>query len=280
VPQLIVNAVKEGGITLDNYDYLVPYYSKFGFVPVAKVRWDDAQAPPDWDKKAFKKFNNGEPDVVAMAYHGGDPNTLSERVGQFGDAKTMLDNAPYVENWDEAKKLQKEYVDRVNAPKGAKEAISAPIVEKGTDVPPIVEEPPKVDTKPSQEGGAERTLGVRALNSQKLDQDIKDGIAKEGINYEPRGRKVRAEEAEEIISLFSKEEGGLDKVEAMVYNTKNDIPNDTRTYLNVYLAKEYTNQKNSTTDPAERDRLRQKAIDLYMFGMEQGTNGGQFVEAQ
>jgi hypothetical protein len=167
-----------------------------------------------------------------------------------------------------------------NLQEGSKEAISAPIEEKGTDVPPIVEEPPKVDKTTPQEGGVERTLGVRALNSQKLDQDIKDGIAKEGINYEPRGRKVRAEEAEEIISLFSKEEGGLDKVEAMVYNTKNDIPDDTRTYLNVYLAKELTNQKNNATDPAQRDRLRQKAVDLYMFGMEQGTKGGQFVEAQ
>lgn len=144
--------------------------------------------------------------------------------------------------------------------------------------PPKVTEPKETVEKP--EGEEERTLGIRALNSPKLSQDIKEGIQKEGINYTPRGREVRAEEAQEIVSLFSKEEGGLDKVSEMVYNTENGIPNDTRTYLNVYLAAEYDVLKNKATDQVERDRLRQKVIDLYMFGLEQGTKGGQWVEAQ
>ena len=83
-------------------------------------------------------------------------------------------------------------------------AISAPITEKTTEVPPKTEnapetiktgenevippEPPKVEEKVAGEGEKEMTFGVKALSSGKLGQDIKDGIAKEGINYVPRGR--------------------------------------------------------------------------------------------
>jgi len=67
VPQLIVNAIKEGAVSLDHYDtILTNYYALFGFKPVAKVKWNDEYAPDGWDKKVFGAFNNGEPDVVAI----------------------------------------------------------------------------------------------------------------------------------------------------------------------------------------------------------------------
>lgn len=114
-PQLIINAIKGGGRTLDHYDTrLTDYYSQFGFVPVARVKWNDEFAPSDWNKETFKDYNNGEPDVIAMAYHGGDPNTLYQRIGKFKNVKELLDKTPYVETWEEAKRLQKEYADKVS----------------------------------------------------------------------------------------------------------------------------------------------------------------------
>jgi len=107
--QLMITAVKEGAVTADNFDtVLTKYYSKFGFVPVAKVTWNDEFAPDGWSKETFKDFNNGEPDVVALVYDGGNRQTITERVGTFDDVKTKLEEAPYVTEWDDAKALQVE----------------------------------------------------------------------------------------------------------------------------------------------------------------------------
>ena len=149
VPQLMINAIKEGGVTLDNYEGLVEYYAQFGFIPVAKVKFDESQAPPDWNKDVYKDYKNGMPDVVAMVYHGGDPNTLSQRVRKFGDPKLMLDSTPYVDTWEEAKKIQREYAQKIQSgqksgqngrttetqPSQSKESVVSPVEsEKGIGV--------------------------------------------------------------------------------------------------------------------------------------------------
>jgi len=116
VAQLLVNAVKDGGISLDHYDTrLTNIYSQFGFVPVAKVKFDRAEAPKTWDYELYKDYNNGEPDVIAMAYNGGDPNTLYKRVGKFGNVNELLKKTPYVNTWEQAKKLQQEFVNKVKS---------------------------------------------------------------------------------------------------------------------------------------------------------------------
>jgi len=107
VPQLIVTAIKEGATSLDHYDtVLTKYYADFGFVPAAKVKWNNEFAPDGWSKETFKAFNNGEPDVVAMVYDGGNRQTITERVGTFDSVKPKLEKAPYVTEWDDAKALQ------------------------------------------------------------------------------------------------------------------------------------------------------------------------------
>ena len=116
-PQLVLNAIKEGGTHLDHYDtYLTKYYSKFGFKPVARTKWNEAFAPKDWNKETFKDWNNGEPDVVVMVYEGGDPKTLHERVGKFESVKDELDKLPYSESYEDALKVKDEYL----AKKGTK----------------------------------------------------------------------------------------------------------------------------------------------------------------
>jgi len=116
VAQLLVNAVKDGGVSLDHYDTrLTNIYSQFGFVPVARVKFDRAEAPKTWDYELYKDYNNGEPDVIAMAYNGGDPNTLYKRVGKFGNVNELLKKTPYVNTWEQAKKLQQEFVNKVKS---------------------------------------------------------------------------------------------------------------------------------------------------------------------
>ena len=84
-------AIQEGAVTGDAFDTVLPkIYGDHGLKTVARLPWDDSQAPSDWDKKTFSESNNGEPDVAFMAYDPDD--TAGYIVGQgkmfsdYGDA--------------------------------------------------------------------------------------------------------------------------------------------------------------------------------------------------
>lgn len=68
---LMIAAKSAGGIKLDNFDtYLSKFYETHGFKEVPREKWNDKYIPKDvdgnieWDKKVWKDYNNGEPDVV------------------------------------------------------------------------------------------------------------------------------------------------------------------------------------------------------------------------
>jgi len=90
----VIEAVARGAKTLDCYDDVLPdYYQRHGFVPVARVKWDDKYAPPNWDYARF-----GRPDVVFMRYEGGDRRTLRERVGTF--SMKEVKSVPRVDSYE------------------------------------------------------------------------------------------------------------------------------------------------------------------------------------
>jgi hypothetical protein len=61
-------AISLGGQVLNAFDTVLPgIYSLCGFREVARLAWDDAEAPRDWDYQAMSRFNWGRPDVVFMA---------------------------------------------------------------------------------------------------------------------------------------------------------------------------------------------------------------------
>lgn len=95
-------AVQMGGKKLDAFNtYLPDIYETVGFRPVARVKWNDAYAPSDWNKETFAKYQNGEPDVVLFVY---DKN-------YFGDAD--YDSIPLFEDFDEAAKIQNAELDKM-----------------------------------------------------------------------------------------------------------------------------------------------------------------------
>lgn len=92
----IASAVENGALTLDAYHGFLPaLYAQFGWVPTEAVRWSDEFAPPGWDYAA-----NGRPDVIIMAYRGGDRATIRERVGSFPEYRHP---GIYANDWDHAK---------------------------------------------------------------------------------------------------------------------------------------------------------------------------------
>lgn len=106
---LLEMAVYEGGgRQLDCFDiYLTKIYEAHGFKPVAKMKWNDEYIPEGWNKENFKKYNNGEPDVVFMAY---DPNNDIEKKKKEAEEKYGKKNEiPYIIDYDMGEDAQHMY---------------------------------------------------------------------------------------------------------------------------------------------------------------------------
>lgn len=102
-------AIAMGGRKLYAFDTILPhYYAAHGFVAASRLKWDDSQMPADWNKETFKKFNNGEPDVVFMAL---DPQSM--RMYDKSDGRAVKD---YNSALKQQKKVLKEIADRVTLP--------------------------------------------------------------------------------------------------------------------------------------------------------------------
>ena len=56
---------------LNGFETVLPdKYANHGFVPVARLKFDPSQKPPGWSTQTYKKYNNGEPDVIFMRLGG------------------------------------------------------------------------------------------------------------------------------------------------------------------------------------------------------------------
>ena len=67
---MLAVAVQQGGRRLDCFDTALPrIYSEAGFVPVARLKWNDDYAPDGWNYELYQQYNGGRPDVVFMAHH-------------------------------------------------------------------------------------------------------------------------------------------------------------------------------------------------------------------
>ena len=105
----VIRAVNEGALTLDAYDGFLPqYYSRAGWVEVARNRFVDEFAPPGWDYERL-----GRPDIVHMAYTGGDRASIINRYGSFPHKKAN-DIFNYTEDFDAAKQLAREVAQQAD----------------------------------------------------------------------------------------------------------------------------------------------------------------------
>lgn len=103
---LIPTAIANGGRRLDCFSIHngLPFmYSKYGFIPVSKIKFDRKEAPDEWNYE-----RDGEPDIVFMAY---DKEAMIERndADQASKIRKIVDNLPY-SSYDDAVRTQKEFV--------------------------------------------------------------------------------------------------------------------------------------------------------------------------
>lgn len=93
----LIDAIHRGATTLDAFDpHLPALYSRYGFVPVGRMKFADEYAPAGWDYQ-----RDGRPDVVFMAYRGGPRDSIQDRVGKFPEYQPS--KAPLFDDYDSAK---------------------------------------------------------------------------------------------------------------------------------------------------------------------------------
>lgn len=94
---LIPIAIANGGAKLDCYgDGLVTLYSQYGFVPVAKVKFNPEYANPGWDA------SKGTPDIYFMMHNGDSADAVVAKEGTYSiPTKAELDALPTMD-YDEA----------------------------------------------------------------------------------------------------------------------------------------------------------------------------------
>ena len=104
-----MESLKSGGNHLDCYDgYLPRLYGSIGFKPICKIKFNDEYAPDNWD---FER--DGRPDVVFIVH----PNEPLQEIMRKRDLNLYppitndLEDAPYVNDYDEASILINEYIE-------------------------------------------------------------------------------------------------------------------------------------------------------------------------
>ncbi len=102
---MLLVAIRHGGNHLDCFgtdEFLPRLYSKVGFEPVAKVRFDREFAPPGWNYA-----RDGEPDIVFMRHNGDSIKTILETRESGGYPPPDLSRVPYVADYDEGARRAK-----------------------------------------------------------------------------------------------------------------------------------------------------------------------------
>ena len=110
IPQAIAN----GGTKLDCYGAgLVDIYAQYGFIPVARVKFNPHYANPGW------RPNKGSPDVYVMMHNGDSADTVIAKNGDY-DIWTpdKLEALPEME-YDAAMKYRDSLLEQQNAQKAA-----------------------------------------------------------------------------------------------------------------------------------------------------------------
>ena len=87
-PHLIMHGIEQGGKKLDAFDTVLPdLYAQMGFKEAARVKFDPAEAPDDWNMLTYRKFNEGQPDISLMSLDDAPATPVSPNmVDDYGTA--------------------------------------------------------------------------------------------------------------------------------------------------------------------------------------------------
>ena len=130
---LMTSAIISGGNKLDCYSIggaLPSLYTRYGFIPVCKIKFNREFAPDNWDYE-----RDGEPNIVFMAYCGDNIENMRNKESEYKPYSDYTDNeVPYIYDtpdkcaYDIASELRDEHIQSASAPAPA----PAPAPERKT----------------------------------------------------------------------------------------------------------------------------------------------------
>jgi hypothetical protein len=196
---LLITAIKLGGRFTDAYDgYLPKYYSRFGFKPSFRMKFNPEFADKGWEKTILKN----EPDVVFM-YFDGNRETLEADYNKFPDYDNT--KGEYVTDYDKAVEATK--------------AKSIEIEEQASLTPPpdakagaTKKETPKTETKVEQ--ATEQVQKFKDVLDQRTDKKTDKALKAFG---------EQAEKAKELIDNYDTNLKKLEEKGVEVKGTKAEI---------------------------------------------------------
>ena len=107
--RVMLTALSHGGNRLDCYDGKISgeglpnIYEGFGFIPAARLKFNDKYAPADWNYE-----RDGRPDVIFYVHNGDSVETIISSDYERHD----LSRVPYVKDYDEGIAKQREFLAR------------------------------------------------------------------------------------------------------------------------------------------------------------------------
>lgn len=98
IGELMLTALSAGGTKLDCYNGpLRRLYAKFGFIPVARVKFNREFAPENW------KEDFGEPDIIFWMHRGDSVETVAKKIGLYPTySRYDVEQLPYFDDYEEA----------------------------------------------------------------------------------------------------------------------------------------------------------------------------------
>lgn len=109
IGELVLTALSAKGTKLDCYDgFLRRVYAQFGFIPVARVKFNWEFAPENW-RKDF-----GEPDIIFWIHCGDSVETVAQKIGGYHSYSNHdIEELPCFEDYEEAWKYRDDLLSGV-----------------------------------------------------------------------------------------------------------------------------------------------------------------------
>ena len=129
---ILFTALENGGKKLDNFNSadLSDIYLQHGFVPVARIKFNDDYAPDGWN---FER--DGRPDILFWVHNGDDADTILEKMGTY--EMPDLESLPLFEGvnaYDEAAAYRDTLVNEKSGwPSVAEETVQRAATRRLTD---------------------------------------------------------------------------------------------------------------------------------------------------
>lgn len=175
ITSMISKMVELGGRRLDAFDTRLPQlYARNGFRPVARLKWNDEYAPrteagaaKNWAKVDYERYNNGEPDVVFMAY---DP----ERIWSEYNPK----EGEYVDEYDQGVEIQKAAVEATTP-----EVVTQELTDR---------QKAALARRQAAQEANDALLGGDGLLEGAVPQNARGGVSNQALQLAPIGQVVEA----------------------------------------------------------------------------------------